>query len=108
MAHHIRLKTPIMPTIQNLIDKITAQLTNVQSDKITTYTGRWDNPPSAPTNADTTPITSIANDTSSGSQLGDIVKFAVYSKWKTDSHPGQALKIKGQEMVKFVTGLDPE
>ena len=108
MAHHPRLKTPIMPTIQNLIDKITGSLASAQTTNITTYTGQWNNPPSAPQNADTTPISSIADDTSSDSPLGDIVKFAVYSKWKTDSHPGQALKIKGQEMVKFVTGLDPE
>jgi hypothetical protein len=97
-----------MPKIQNLIDEIAAQLKNVKSSNIPTYAGQWANPPSAPTNADTTPLSSIADDTSSGPQLGDIVKFAVYSKWKTDSHTGQALKIKGQEMVKSVTGLDPE
>jgi hypothetical protein len=97
-----------MPTIKNLIDEIEAQLKNAKSSNITTYAGQWANPPSAPTNADTTPLSSIADGTSSGSQLQDIIKFAVYSKWRTDSHPSLTLKIKGQEMVKFVTGLDPE
>jgi hypothetical protein len=97
-----------MPTIQNLIDEIKTQLTNVKDSNIPTYAGQWANPPSAPTNANTTLLSSVPDHTATSSQLGDIVKFAVYSKWKTDSHPGQALKIKGQEMVKFVTGLDPE
>lgn len=96
-----------MPTIQNLIDKLTAQLTNVKSANIPTYTGQWSPPPSAPTNPNA-PLSSISDDGFNSSPLGDIVKYAVYSKWHSDSVVGQALEIKGQEMVKSVTGLDPE
>jgi len=96
-----------MPTIQNLIDKIKGSLTNVKNTNITTYTGQWGNPPSAPSNP-SAPLSSVPDDTANNSPLGDIVTYAVYSKWRTDSGVGQALKIKGQEMVKSVTGLDPE
>jgi hypothetical protein len=96
-----------MPTIQNLIDKIKAELSNQKSSTIPTYTGQWSPPPSAPANPNA-PLSSVPDDGSSSSPLGDIAKFAVYSKWKSDSGVGHALKIKGQEMVKSVTGLDPE
>jgi hypothetical protein len=96
-----------MPTIQNLIDKITGSLTNAQTTNIPTYTGTWTNPPSAPSNP-SAPLSSIQDDQSGDSPLGDIVKYAVYSKWHSDSGTGQALKIKGQEMVKSITGLEPE
>lgn len=96
-----------MPTIQNLIDKITNQLTNLKGTNIPTYTGVWNNPPGPPAHPND-PLSSIPDDGSSTSPLGDIIKYAVYSKWKSDSGIGAALKIKGQEMVKSVTGLDPE
>jgi hypothetical protein len=54
------------------------------------------------------PLSSIQGDGSSGSELANIATYAVYSKWKTDSGATHALKIKGQEMVKSITGLDPE
>jgi hypothetical protein len=96
-----------MPTIQNLIDKIKAELSNQKSSTIPTYTGQWSPPPSAPANPNA-PLSSIPDDGSSSSPLGDIAKYAVYSKWHSDSGTGHALKIKGREMVKSVTGLDPE
>jgi hypothetical protein len=96
-----------MPTIQNLIDKTKAELSNQKSSTIPTYTGQWSPPPSAPANPNA-PLSSIPDDGSSNSPLGEIATYAVYSKWKSDSGVGHALKIKGQEMVKSVTGLDPE
>ena len=96
-----------MPTIQNLIDKIKAELSNQKSSNIPTYTGQWSPAPSAPANPNA-PLSSIPDDGSSSSPLGDIATYAIYSKWHSDSGTGHALKIKGQEMVKSITGLDPE
>jgi hypothetical protein len=102
IQHKNLAKKLMAQTVNNLIAEIHSDLGSAVA------AGSWNAGtvnPNAPASCGVDGATDIG--TLTNQQLTNVVTFAVKSKWVSETGAAAGLKIKGAEMVKSVTGLEP-